>query len=270
MKTDTNGKSALAYEPTKQTVRADIAQAVKDVSALSDGRRKIVVTDSIRTDSGQKANAVYDYNTGITYVANDADSGALRSFVTSHEYIHSIEGTKEYDKFANTIIKEIAENESYAAKYDIDRYAEAYRKAHPDVAEETLASIVRSEVVADFAAKEILTNEDAIKRLVKRDRGLISRVYEWVKDKIKTLVKSRNGSAENLRFLRQAERRLSKALSASPEAGGVDYREYDKKVKELKKKFSRRAQSRKNIVKSTNIAYRRQRKDKWRRFVSRL
>ena len=162
------------------------------MSALSDGRRKIVVTDTIRTDSGQKANAVYDYNTGITYVANDADSGALRSFVTSHEYIHSIEGTKEYDKFANTIIKEIAENESYAAKYDIDRYAEAYRKAHPDVAEETLASIVRSEVVADFAAKEILTNEDAIKRLVKRDRGLISRVYEWVKDKIKTLVKSRN------------------------------------------------------------------------------
>lgn len=229
-RTDANGNSVLKYAPTKNAVREDIAQAAKDIAKLSNGDSRYVVVDTLTVpESGQKANAFYDNETGIMYIANDADMGDTRSFVVSHEYVHSLEGSGQYSKYANEVLAEIAQSPEYRKKYNYDEYYARYKDAHPNVQEETLNYIVETEMVADFTAKEILTNESAIRRLANRDASLVRRIYEWVKEKIRRLT-SGGGSRENVAYLRRAEKLLAKAMDEP--GGGISISEMDEYVRE--------------------------------------
>ena len=229
-RTDENGNSVLKYAPTKNAVREDIAQAAKDIAKLSNGDSRYVVVDTLTVpESGQKANAFYDNETGIMYIANDADMGDTRSFVVSHEYVHSLEGSGQYSKYANEVLAEIAQSPEYRKKYNYDEYYARYKRAHPNVQEETLNYIVETEMVADFTAKEILTNESAIRRLANRDASLVRRIYEWVKEKIRRLT-SGGGSRENVAYLRRAEKLLAKAIDEP--GGGISISEMDEYVRE--------------------------------------
>lgn len=223
-------RGTLQYAPTQKAVRADIKSAISDVTKISDGQGKYVVVDSLgTTNAGQKINGFYDRSTGVTYIANDGDTNGTKSFVVSHEYIHTLEGTNAYNKYAKEIIKQIESDPTLKEKYNIDAYVETYRKAQPDYESETIAYIAQTEMVADFTANEILTNEDAVRRLANRNKSLVSRVYEWVKDKIKTLT-SKGGSRENIAYLRKAEKMLSKVLDMP--TGGVDIQKEDQEIKE--------------------------------------
>lgn len=227
---DANGNSVLKYAPTQNAVREDIAQAAKDIAKLSNGDSRYVVVDTLTVpESGQKANAFYDNETGIMYIANDADMGDTRSFVVSHEYVHSLEGSGQYSKYANEVLAEIAQSPEYRKKYNYDEYYARYKQAHPDVQEETLNYIVETEMVADFTAKEILTNESAIRRLANRDASLVRRIYEWVKEKIRRLT-SGGGNRENVAYLRRAEKLLAKAIDEP--GGGISISEMDEYVRE--------------------------------------
>ena len=231
-RTDADGNSVLKYAPTKNAVREDIAQAAKDIAKLSNGDSRYVVVDTLTVpESGQKANAFYDNETGIMYIANDADASDARSFVVSHEYVHSLEGSGQYSRYANEVLSEIAQSPEYRKKYNYDEYYARYKRAHPNVQEETLNYIVETEMVADFTAKEILTNESAIRRLVNRDASLVRRIYEWVKEKIRQL-STGGGSRESVAYLRKAERLLAKALDHP--GGGIGVSEMDKYVREEK------------------------------------
>lgn len=231
-RTDADGNSVLKYAPTKNAVREDIAQAAKDIAKLSNGDSRYVVVDTLTVpESGQKANAFYDNETGIMYIANDADASDARSFVVSHEYVHSLEGSGQYSRYANEVLSEIARSPEYRKKYNYDEYYARYKWAHPNVQEETLNYIVETEMVADFTAKEILTNESAIRRLVNRDASLVRRIYEWVKEKIRQLPMG-GGSRESVAYLRKAERLLAKALDHP--GGGIGVSEMDKYVREEK------------------------------------
>lgn len=229
---DQNGNSVLKYQPTKAAVREDIAKAAADITQLSGGQSRYVVTDSLGTISdGTKINAFYDPNSGIMYIANDADSAGARSYVVSHEYVHSLEGNGQYSRYANEVLADIAQDPELRKKYDYDKYYARYKEAHPNVEEETLNYIVQTEMIADFTAKELLTNEATVRRLVNRNAGLVRRVYEWVKDKIRALT-SRGGSRENIAYLRRAEKLLAKALD-NP-GGGINVSDMDKYVREEK------------------------------------
>lgn len=229
---DQNGNSVLEYQPTKAAVREDIAKAAADIAQLSGGQSRYVVTDSLGTISdGTKINAFYDPNSGIMYIANDADSAGARSYVVSHEYVHSLEGNGQYSRYANEVLADIAQDPELRKKYDYDKYYARYKEAHPNVEEETLNYIVQTEMIADFTAKELLTNEATVRRLVNRNAGLVRRVYEWVKDKIRALT-SGGGSRENIAYLRRAEKLLAKALD-NP-GGGINVSDMDKYVREEK------------------------------------
>ena len=223
-------RGTLQYAPTQKAVRADIKSAISDVTKISDGQGKYVVVDTLgTTNAGQKINGFYDRSTGVTYIANDGDTNGTKSFVVSHEYVHTLEGTNAYNKYANEIIKQIESDPALKEKYNIDAYVETYRKAQPDYESETIAYIAQTEMVADFTANEILSNEDAVRRLANRNKSLVTRVYEWVKDKIKTLT-SKGGSRENIAYLRKAERMLAKVLDMP--TGGVDLEKEDQEIKE--------------------------------------
>lgn len=227
-------RGTLQYAPTQKAVREDIKSAISDITKISDGQGKYVVVDTLgTTNAGQKINGFYDRSTGVTYIANDGDTNGTKSFVVSHEYVHTLEGTNAYNKYANEIIKQIESDPALQEKYNIDTYVETYRKAQPDYESETIAYIAQTEMVADFTANEILSNEDAVRRLANRNKSLVSRVYEWVKDKIKTLT-SKGGSRENIAYLRKAERMLAKVLNVP--TGGVNLDEENENIKKQKRK----------------------------------
>lgn len=239
-------RGTLQYAPTQNAVREDIKSAISDVTKISDGQGKYVVVDSLgTTNAGQKINGFYDRSTGVTYIANDGDTNGTKSFVVSHEYVHTLEGTNAYNKYANEIIKQIESDPALQEKYNIDTYVETYRKAQPDYESETIAYIAQTEMVADFTANEILTNEDAVRRLANRNKSLVTRVYEWVKDKIKTLT-SKGGSRENIAYLRKAERMLAKVLDMP--TGGVDLEKEDQEIKEQKAEMTLSSESGSNLI----------------------
>ena len=224
-------KDKLKYEPTVNDIRPDIAQAVKDVTLLSDGNGQYVITDGL----SDGVNGFYDRESGITYLSGKAEAGDVRSYVASHELVHTLEGSRQYERFANTVLKEINSSEALKNKYNFDRYLQNYSAAHDGVAPETLQYIVQTEIVADFAAKEMLTDEAVLRRLVNRDRNIVQRILDWVRDKIKILV-SKGGDRSNIAFYKKAERQLAKALD-NP-TGGVSITAMDNafKAKETSRK----------------------------------
>lgn len=217
-------KDKLKYKPTANAIRPDIAQAVKDVTLLSDGNGQYVITDGL----SDGVNGFYDRESGITYLSGKADAGDVRSYVASHELVHTLEGSRQYERFANTVLKEINSSEALKNKYNIDRYIQNYSAAHDGVAPETLQYIVQTEIVADFAAKEMLTDEAVLRRLINRDRNIVQRILDWVRDKIKILV-SKGGDRSNIAFYKKAERQLAKALD-NP-TGGVSVTAMDNAFK---------------------------------------
>ena len=238
-------RGTLQYAPTQKAVRADIKSAISDVTKISDGQGKYVVVDTLgTTNAGQKINGFYDRSTGVTYIANDGDTNGTKSFVVSHEYVHTLEGTNAYNKYAKEIIKQIESDPALKEKYNIDAYVETYRKAQPDYESETIAYIAQTEMIADFTANEILSNEDAVRRLANRNKSLVSRVYEWVKDKIKTLT-SKGGSRENIAYLRKAERMLAKVLNVP--TGGVNLDEENENIKKQKAEKQRISENLKQL-----------------------
>lgn len=80
--------------------------------------------------------------------------GDVRSYVASHELVHTLEGSRQYERFANTVLKEINSSEALKNKYNIDRYIQNYSAAHDGVAPETLQYIVQTEIVADLPQRK--------------------------------------------------------------------------------------------------------------------
>lgn len=246
-------RGTLQYAPTQKAVREDIKSAISDITKISDGQGKYVVVDTLgTTNAGQKINGFYDRSTGVTYIANDGDTNGTKSFVVSHEYVHTLEGTNAYNKYAKEIIKQIESDPALKEKYNIDAYVETYRKAQPDYESETIAYIAQTEMVADFTANEILTNEDAVRRLANRNKSLVSRIYEWVKDKIKTLT-SKGGSRENIAYLRKAERMLAKVLDMP--TGGVDLKKEDQEIKKQKAETEGASNLKPTVDKNLELLY---------------
>ena len=239
-------KDKLKYKPTANAIRPDIAQAVKDVTLLSDGNGQYVITDGL----SDGVNGFYDRESGITYLSGKADAGDVRSYVASHELVHTLEGSRQYERFANTVLKEINSSEALKNKYNIDRYIQNYSAAHDGVAPETLQYIVQTEIVADFAAKEMLTDEAVLRRLINRDRNIVQRILDWVRDKIKILV-SKGGDRSNIAFYKKAERQLAKALD-NP-TGGVSITAMDNAFKA--KETSRKTVAENTLAVETGIRF---------------
>ena len=239
-------KDKLKYKPTANAIRPDIAQAVKDVTLLSDGNGRYVITDGL----SDGVNGFYDRESGITYLSGKADAGDVRSYVASHELVHTLEGSRQYERFANTVLKEINSSEALKNKYNIDRYIQNYSAAHDGVAPETLQYIVQTEIVADFAAKEMLTDEAVLRRLINRDRNIVQRILDWVRDKIKILV-SKGGDRSNIAFYKKAERQLAKALD-NP-TGGVSITAMDNAFKA--KETSRKTAAENTLAVETGIRF---------------
>ena len=206
-----NGNTrTLTLTPTKKTIRPEVQTALNDAVRLTDGRINYVVTDNI----GKDVNGFYDRDSGTIYISSRASAQEAARAIVSHEITHSLEGTKEYAALAEYALKSVAGRE----EYNPGRYLTAYAEAHPNVNADTLKYIVDTERVADYIGKELLSDEQTVRRLVESHESIARRIYNWIKDKLAILTK-RGGDRETARELSRALKLYENALRHS--VGGV-------------------------------------------------
>lgn len=206
-----NGNTrTLTLTPTKKTIRPEVQTALNDAVRLTDGRVNYVVTDNI----GKGVNGFYDRDSSTVYISSRASAQEAARAIVSHEITHTLEGTKEYAALAEYALKSMAGREEYSP----GRYLTAYAEAHPNVNADTLKYIVDTERVADYIGKELLSNEQTVRRLVESHESIARRIYNWIKDKLAILTK-RGGDRETARELSRALKLYENALRHS--VGGV-------------------------------------------------
>lgn len=200
----------VTLTPTKKTIRPEVQTALNDAVRLTDGRINYVVTDNI----GKDVNGFYDRDSGTIYISSRASAQEAARAIVSHEITHSLEGTKEYAALAEYALNSMAGRE----EYNPGRYLTAYAEAHPNVNADTLKYIVDTERVADYIGKELLSDEQTVRRLVESHESIARRIYNWIKDKLAILTK-RGGDRETARELSRALKLYENALRHS--VGGV-------------------------------------------------
>ena len=225
-------ESTLKYQPATSTQGTENARAaLRNIELLSGGRVDVVLTaDAMVTADGQQANG--EYADGVLYVNANADSYERAMFITSHELTHTLEGTEAYDKLGAFIRERVAADPALAEKYNLEKYRLAYENAQAgDFSSETLDYQAETEMYADFVAREILSNEDVVRRLVAKERNIAVRFLEWVRSALKRLGGSRETQSE-YKALKKAEKLLSAALENAK--GGVTLEEVEEDVQRMK------------------------------------
>lgn len=226
-------EESLKYKPTNKALSEDQIQAVRNAEKLSNKSNKfktnVVFTDDLgKFDNKQIMGA---YEDGVIYISPKADNVTKEYYQQKmiHELTHSLEGTKEYAKYADHLFKAISSNEQIFNKIDPNgklwsKTLEAYKAQATDkngkVDEAKLRYIVQTEMVSQYSEK-LFTDSKIISELSK-NKTVFQKVYDFIKNTIKSLGNKKNLSQEErdyLTFLKKAEKLYNAALEESQ--GGV-------------------------------------------------
>ena len=240
-------ESSLLYAPTNTALTATQIEAKRSFNALNKGqiRSNLVFTnENLGVDSNGKAvNSAYI--DGTLYISTKANAPQV---MVEYEMTHSLEGTKAYNKYAQFILKEIADNETLKQKYGdvnelyektVNAYTEklvndAVKKGERKLSREAIGKIqdvaslsTIQEIVARFTSENIFTNQEQITKLAAQEPSLVKKLANWIKNKASKLSAGTAEQIEVAKFLSKAEKLYNKALEAS---FGV---QFDSKVRDV-------------------------------------
>lgn len=240
-------ESSLLYAPTNTALTATQIEAKRNFNALNKGqiRSNLVFTnENLGVDSNGKAvNSAYV--DGTLYISTKANAPQV---MVEYEMTHSLEGTKAYNKYAQFILKEIADNETLKQKYGdvnelyektVNAYTEklvndAVKKGEKKLSREAIGKIqdvaslsTIQEIVARFTSENIFTNQEQITKLAAQEPSLVKKLANWIKNKASKLSAGTAEQIEVAKFLSKAEKLYNKALEAS---FGV---QFDSKVRDV-------------------------------------
>lgn len=149
---------------------------------------------------------------GEIYLNTRAPQQMMAQFFT-HELTHTAENAEAYNLLAADIRGRLGKLLEEMKKKKIERYAEKDTFLTDAGAE--------AEVIADYVAKNLFTNEAEIKQLAKRNRNAALRVY----DRIREWSAKVNGDTEK-EFLLRAQRLYEKALRETRGTAGESVKQY--------------------------------------------
>lgn len=155
-------------------------------------------------DEDAAQNGYYDRATDTIYI--NARSRNPVSQIIGHELTHSIEQTGEYAQLQDVVFQELRRRGN-----DLDQLREnkkaLYARHGVELADQ---STIDSEIVAEFIEKNLLTDEESIRSLVRTNRTLAQKIREQI-DKL--LAKLGNKNAQEKAFLNRAKQIYTEALN---------------------------------------------------------
>ena len=190
--------TAKVYGASSETV-----QQVKTAMELTGLTR--VVFDHGESTGGKRAAAWFDQETRVIHIDPAAKSPTLVLY--GHEMTHRIEQTDGYNSFSQLVLDRIEDSGTDLAALRAEKRAE-YAQGGRKLTD----SDVDREIVAQYAAENLLSNEADIRALVDRSRTLGQRIREcldyW-------LAKLGNRDAQERQFLTKARDLYVQALDQS-------------------------------------------------------
>ena len=123
--------------------------------------------------------------------------------VFAHELTHTIEGAPQYDEILPWVMRRIAQ------RTDLDKKRETIRSLYNSMGVEVSKAEIDREIVADYVASDLLTNEQSVLQLAQENRGVVRRLLNGI-DRI--LAKLGNEKAQERVFLRDVRAIYAQAL----------------------------------------------------------
>lgn len=141
------------------------------------------------------------YENGVITIDGNAKNPVRQVLV--HELTHHMESSGLYGEFSDRVLSFVAEDMGVDAEAMARSITEEYRTAGVELSEDA----ARRELVAKFAEDKLFRDEQSIQRLLRTDRNLFQKIYDWIRD---TIVKVKGSSEE--KFLADAQKLYEKAL----------------------------------------------------------
>lgn len=139
---------------------------------------------------------------GGTITIDPAAENPVRQ-VLIHELTHHMESSGLYEEFSQKVLGFIAEDMGV----DVDALRQSITQEYGQNGVQLDEGGASRELVAKFAESKLFQDEASISRLLRTNRNLFQKVYDWIRD---ALSKVRGTSEE--RFLIDAQRLYEKAL----------------------------------------------------------
>lgn len=141
------------------------------------------------------------------------DADTLASAVAAHELTHVAEDSKYYEGFKDAVIRF-----KYGENADANSIREAIESIKQEYAKDGIElddAQAEREHIAELIEDMFGGNLSWVNRLVREKPNLVTRIFDWVKEKVdylKTRFKDGNEAAETLRNFRRVESAFIKAL----------------------------------------------------------
>lgn len=176
--------------------------------------------------SGGLKNGYFNQKDGRIYVNVNSQNPIAQ--IVSHELTHSVEGNNFYDHLRQTVLKKIKADGMDLDTLRAEKQALYDRHGVTDVD-------VDAEIVAEYVEKNLLTDEESIRRLVQENRTLGQRIMEFI-DKL--LAKLGNKKAQEREFLSKARRYYADALAESQSSGTYGQQERVRSMERLQEQMA--------------------------------
>ena len=188
--------------------------------------REVAFFSEGKDASGGMRNGYYNQQDGRIYV--NAQSQNPTAQIISHELTHSIEDNGYYTQLQQTVLKKLVEDGGNLDTLRAEKQALYERHGVKDVD-------VDAEIVAEYVEKNLLTDEESIRRLVQENRTLGQRIMEFI-DKL--LAKLGNKKAQEREFLSKARRYYADALAESQASGTFGQQERVRSMEKLREQMA--------------------------------
>ncbi len=145
--------------------------------------------------------AAGEYRSNVITIDPNAQNPVRQVLV--HELTHHMESSGLYGDFSQKVLGFVAED----MNVDVDALKASIIQEYGRYGVELDADGATRELVAKFAEEKLFRDEASIQRLLRTDRNLFQRIYDWIQE---TIAKVRGTSEE--RFLTDAQSLYEKAL----------------------------------------------------------
>lgn len=241
-------ESLLEYVPTSKSLTAGQVEAKKLFHDFNKGKEKLrlVFTDeNLGKDyQGKKLDSLY--SNGIIYVNTKADASKA---LIKYEIAKSLENTKQFNKYAEFIFTEIANNEALKQKYGdiqalyddtINKYtskvvADAVRKGQQELSDQAIGRVqalaqqetIKS-IVSRYTNDFLFTDPQQLQRLAVAEPALVRKLINLVHS-TRRRYSTKNDMTNVMTFLDNAETLYKNVLSnAYASIDNTDTERYNK------------------------------------------
>lgn len=161
---------------------------------------------------------MYDASTGTLTVA--ADTPYPIRAILKHELTHSLEGTKAYAELSDFVLREFIETDAVKSGLSLDAVVDAKIAQYADAGKTLSRDDAMRELVADYCASKLFTNDAAIRRLSAEKPGVARRILNWIRS-LKTKIA---GTAEEKTLARAEELYHEALMEPFSKVEGVRYK----------------------------------------------